>query len=1037
MKNTVKFKGSSFFLLFMLLYSMTTWAQTGIAVRGTVMDENNEPIIGANVTVKGNNSIGTITDIDGNFRLNVPNEKSVLVFSFIGMTPQEVEIGSKRNLNIVLKEDGQMLEEVIVVGYGQQKKASVVGAITQTDSKVLERAGGVSSLGSALTGNLPGVITYATTGMPGAEDPQIVIRGQSSWNNSSPLVLVDGVEREMSSVDISSVETISVLKDASATAVYGVKGANGVILITTKRGQEGKAVVQVKANATAKVVSQLPEKYDSYDTFLLKNNAIERELPLSPSGWSGYKPMQIIDKYRNPANTEEWDRYANVDWEDELFKDVAMSYSANVNVSGGSKFVKYFVAADFLSEGDLFKEFENNRGYKSGYGFNRINVRSNLDFNLTKTTRFSTNLFGSSGVRSLPWNAKDSDAHYWSAAYRTAPDAMRPIYSNGMWGYYAPQNADVPNSMFNLAVSGAEKRTTTKINTDFALIQELDMLTKGLNFKANLSLDNEFREIKRGIEDTNTLNMQRMWVNPETGEIVYNAQRNSGTQLDPSDGIFWKTQPGEVEKGHTYRKIYYSLQLNYARQFGKHDVGAMGLFSREEWARGSEFKHYREDWVFRATYNYAMKYFAEVNGAYNGSEKFGPNNRFAFFPSFSAGWMLSEEKFMKSIKFLDMLKLRASWGRIGDDNVGSRWLYQDQWAYGNNTLMGYNPTATPYTFYRITSLGNEDLSWETVEKRNFGLDYSFLGGIIAGSVDIFSDKRTDILISGSSRAIPSYFGVSAPYANLGKVSSKGYELELRLNYVFNNKLRLWANCNMTHAVNKTDFRDDKPLLPAYQKKAGYAIGQTTSFIDRGHLQSWDDVYGSTERTTNNGNKLPGDYNIMDFNGDGVIDDKDKAPYQYTGIPQNTYSATVGMEWKGFSCSVQFYGVNNVTREVTFDTFLRSSHVAFKEGDLWYKGSERGLPIPRWSTQDVFGAAGTRYLYDGSYLRLKNAEIAYTFTGKFVERMKMKACRVYLNGDNLLLWTNMPDDRESNFGGSSNTGAYPTVRRFNLGINITL
>ena len=389
MKNVKKkIQRIPYLFLLMLFSCLTASAQQGITVKGTVLDDNGETIIGASVVVKGNNSIGTISDIDGNFVLTVPNEKSVLVVSFVGMEAQEVK-ATKGIIRVILKDDTQLLDEVVVVGYGQQKKASVVGAITQTSGKTLERAG-VNNLGAALTGNLPGVITSSSTGMPGAEDPKIIIRTQSSWNNSEPLVLVDGIEREMSSVDISSVENISVLKDASATAVYGVKGANGVILITTKRGKEGKANVQIKANMTAKVVSKLPEKYDAYDTFYLMNNSIEREAALNPAGWANYTPAAIIDKYRHPANAEEWDRYPNVDWEKELFKKVAMSYNTSVNVSGGTKVVNYFAAVDFVNEGDLFKSFENGRGYNSGFGYNRINVRSNLDFHLTKTTKFST-----------------------------------------------------------------------------------------------------------------------------------------------------------------------------------------------------------------------------------------------------------------------------------------------------------------------------------------------------------------------------------------------------------------------------------------------------------------------------------------------------------------------------------------------------------------------------------------------------------------------------------------------------------------------
>lgn len=1041
MKNTVKFKRSSLLLMCVFLCSLTIHAQSGINIKGTVLDESNEPIIGANITMKGNSSIGTITDIDGNFQVTVPKMNSVLVVSFVGMTSKEVIVKDSKPLRIVLQESGELLEEVIVVGYGQQKKASVVGAITQTDSKALERAGGVSSLGAALTGNLPGVITTASSGMPGAEDPQILIRTQSSWNNSAPLVLVDGIEREMNSVDISSVETISVLKDASATAVYGVKGANGVILITTKRGKEGKANVQIKANMTAKVVSKLPEKYDAYDTFYLMNNSIEREACLNPAGWANYTPAAIIDKYRNPANAEEWDRYPNVKWEDELFKKAVMSYNTSVNVSGGTKVVSYFAAVDFLSEGDLFKSFENGRGYNSGFGYNRINVRSNLDFQLTKTTKFSSNLFGSNAQRQLPWDMKDNDSGFWNSAYKSAPDAMRPIYSDGTWGWYAPRDADVPNSAYFLAVGGKEKRTTTKMTTDFILEQDLKMVTKGLKFKANISMDYAFVENKRGLSDMYN-DSQRVWVDPDTGNYAYKFDPDAGTGLDKTENpIYWTQQSGSANIGATYRKLYYSVQFDYARTFGKHEVTALGLFSREKSARGSEFSRFREDWVFRLTYNYAMRYLFEANGAYNGSEKFGPDYRFAFFPSLSVGWMISEEPFMKFLReknILDMLKFRASWGRIGDDNVNARWLYQDQLGNGGNTVMGsVNPDNSPYTHWKITSLGNPDISWETVEKRNFGADYALFNGLISGSVDIFNDTRTDIIVSGGSRAIPSYFGATAPRANLGRVKTHGYELELRLNHVFNNGLRAWLNTSMTHAVNKIKFRDDAPLLPGYQKGAGHSINQVYSYIDHGNLATWDDVIGSSSWTTGNAMKLPGDYNIIDFNGDGIVDNDDRAPYQYATTPQKTYNASLGFDWKGFSCFAQFYGVTNVTREVNFPTFRSTAHIAYAEGDYWTPNGTATLPTPRWGTTVDAAAAGTRYWYDGSYLRLKNVEVSYTLKNNWLKKRGIKSCRIYLNGDNLFMWTDMPDDREANYGTGSSDGAYPTVRRFNLGFDITL
>lgn len=1028
----LEIKKRLYLTFFMLLSFVVVFAQNSILVRGTVMDENGEPIIGASVVVKGDNSLGTITDLDGIFQLSVPNDNDILVVSFVGMTSQEVKVSKNKLIKVVLYDDNLVLDEVVVVGYGQQKKASVVGAISQTDAKTLQKYDGVSNLGQALTGNLPGLITYTSTGQPGEEEPKIVIRSQTSWNNSDPLVLVDGVERPMSSVDISSVESISVLKDASATAVYGVKGANGVILITTKRGQEGKAVVNVKANMTMKVVSKLPEKYDSYDTFLLKNATIEKELADYPDSWSNYKPMDIINKYRYPANSDEWDRYPNVDWEDELFRDYATSYSANVNVSGGSKLVKYFAAVDFSHEGDLFKEFETSRGYQSTYNYNRINMRSNLDFKLTSTTNFSVNLFGSSGVKTTPWGSDSTSDGLWNSVYLTAPDAFRPVYSDGTYGYYAPRDADAPNAIANLSNSGVEQQTTLRINSDFILNQNLDFITKGLSFRGSLTFDNTLVEVDRGINDMYNYTIQK-YIDPDTGLVSWKQGE------DYREEIKWVTEAGSIDTKSTYRKLYYQLQLNYARKFGKHDVTAMGLFSRDKYATGSEFAYYREDWVFRTTYNYDTRYFAEVNGAYNGSEKFGPKNRFEFFPSFSLGWMISSENFMKWFKGMDMLKLRASWGRIGDDSVGDRWLYSTQ--YKNDVTgayMGSPVSATPYTIYYVSQLGNPDISWERVEKRNIGADFSFMNGLLAGSFDLFKDRRTDILVKGDERAVPSYFGSEAPTANLGEVESHGYELSLRSNYVFRNGLRLYGQFNMTHATNKVIFADDPELTPDYLKQSGYAINQVTSYLDYGHINTWDDVYGSTERLANNDYKYSGDYLIMDFNGDGMIDENDKAPYMYSDVPQNTYSTTVGMEYKGFQVSVQFYGVTNVTREVDFPTFENTKNLAFVEGEYYdWKTGSGDLPMPRWTSVAPTGSDGTRYLYDGSYLRLKNVELSYTFQNEWVKRMRLKSLRLYVNGDNLLLWTKMPDDRESNFSGSSSTGAYPTMRRFNLGINITL
>lgn len=1034
-----KLRRLSMVVLLFVLGSLASLAQT-ITANGNVKDKNGDPVIGATIVVKGRTATGTVSDLDGNFVLKGVKPSDQLVISYVGMTAQTVKAG--RNLSITLSDDQKVLQEVVVVGYGQQKKASVVGSITQTTGKVLERAGGVSSLGAALTGNLPGVVTMSSTGMPGEEDPKIIIRGVSSWNNSDPLILVDGIERPMNSIDISSVQSVSVLKDASATAVYGVRGANGVILITTKRGQEGKAKIEMGMNATLKFVSKLPGSLHSADALTIRNQAAEQELSLTPDSWNKVLPLDIIDKYRNPANIEEAERYPDVDWQKEVFKNHAMAYNPHINVSGGTRYVKYFAVVDFLHEGDLFRQWDNNRGYKTGYGYDRVNVRSNLDFAITHTTTFKVNLFGSHGIRKGPWETATGsfgESQLWQAAYSAPRDAFIPRYSDGTWGYYPADSQGAPNSVLNLALSGSEKHTTTRINTDFSLEQNLDFITKGLSASARVAWDNVFQEDGRGINDLYH-NAQEKWIDPATGVATYLQPRQGNTNFDFQEGILWSVAGGSVNNRATVRNLFYQAQLNYARKFGKHDVTAMGVFNRTENAYGSQFPHYREDWAFRTTYNYDGRYFVEYNGAYNGSEQFGPHYRFDFFQSGAVGYTISEEKFFKPLrKYVDLLKFRYSIGEVGDDgaNLG-RWLYATQWAYGGNIRQGLTYSDSPYTWYRENTIGNPNLHWEKSTKQNIGIDYGFLGGLITGNIDFFVDNRHDVLIAGGNRSVPSYFGATAPAANYGKVRTKGYELELRLSKTFLGH-HVWGNFSMTHATNKILRYDDPQLLPAYQKSTGFSIGQDHANLTSGFANTWDDVIGITPYNTNDNQKLPGMYDVIDYNGDGVIDSNDSAPYGYTGNPENTYNATIGWDWKGFSVMVQFYGVTNVDRYVGFSSLSKNLDTVFDEGTFWTKTSQAAdAPMPRINSTPSY-YEGTRFHYDGSFIRLKNAEISYTFTQPWVKNIGLTSLQVYVNGNNLWVWSRMPDDRESNYAGTglASQGAYPTVKRVNVGLKINL
>ncbi|MCX7987421.1 MAG: SusC/RagA family TonB-linked outer membrane protein, partial [Bacteroidales bacterium] len=977
-------------------------------------------------------TIGTLTNQEGRFSLSIPDSKgATLVVSFLGMEKQEIDVSEVSTIDVVLKETEVRLEDVIVVGYGSQKKESVVGAIAQTKGDVLVRTGGVTNVASTLTGNLPGVVTIQGTGKPGAEDPVILIRGQGTWNNAKPLVLVDGIERSLDDLDINSIQSISVLKDASATAVFGVKGANGVILVTTKRGAEGKANISVSSNVTMKVPSKLPNKYDAYDALRYRNVAIERELGLSPSSWDYITPVSELGKYRNPANQEEAERYPNVDWQKESFKDYAFSNNNNISISGGTPFVKYYNALDMIHEGDVLKVRENNKGYTPGYGYNRLNIRSNLDFNLTKTTTLSTNLAGIYASQKETWS--DFEYTIWQNAYTTAPDVFPVQYSDGYWGYWL-QDVQALNSLRIVSNTGIRNRKTTSLNTDFTLSQDLSMLVKGLNFKGTVAMDNQFISVGGIYDDGSAF---QKWISPD-GKVYY---KNTTGRIK-YDYVLpeWSVRSDQMDNTQTNRKLFYQMQLNYSTKILLHDITAMGLFSRDKVATGSEFPHYREDWVFRFTYNYDLRYFIEVNGAYNGSEKFSNKYRFDFFPSAAIGWSIADEKIVKNnLRWINRLKIRASYGYIGNDDISNvgRWLYLSQWSAGGSSSLGLNNYSTsPYTWYKEAVIGNPELHWEKVRKTNVGVDYAFLNSLIEGSFDIFNDYRTDILVPGSSRAIPSYFGGVAPVANLGKVNVKGYELEIKLSKTFPNGFRPYINFNMSHAVDKIIERDDPQLLDDYQKQAGFSIGQYRSHVITDYYNTWNEVYGSTPVKTNDHQKLPGNYNIIDFNADGVIDDYDVIPNGYPERPQNTYNTTVGFDYKGFSFMIQFYGVTNVTRYMSYSNFAVKTNILYDQGEYWSKENPNAPSfMPRWAT--VWDYYGNFYAYDGSYLRLKNAEIAYTLESKSIQRLGLKSMRIFLNGNNLYLWTKMPDDRESNLGQWGGMGTYPTVRRINLGVKLTL
>lgn len=1000
-------------------------------ISGIVVDENGEGIIGATVLVKGRSDLGTITNVSGFFVLNVPAVTKSITVSFIGYQTQEIAISSQEKYQITLREETKVLDEVIVVGYGTQKKESVVGAISHARGEDLQRAAGVSNLGQALTGLLPGVSTIQVTGMPGDDDPEILIRAKTTWNNAQPLILVDGIERRMNDVDMNDVESVSVLKDASATAVFGVKGAEGVILITTKRGKEGKLQINFSTNMGSKFVSRLPQKMNSFDSYTYRNLGVEREVVAQSDSWNYYMPATILNHYKQPQSIEDSYLYPDVNWAEEMLKDYATSSNYNLNIGGGNQFAKYFTSLSYLEDNDILNTgMQVGLPYKTEYSYERYNYRINSDFNITSSTTLSVNLAGYLGMKNE--NNPNHESNIWEGLYRISSGVFPVKYEDGIWGFTA-LDPTIVNPVRRLNSTGTRTKNTSQMNTDFILKQKLDVITQGLSAQASFSYDTQMLSVS----SVNGSSLLSKYIDPITGLTTYSPYKGNNEYdyvLTPE-----RFNTESVSVGATVRRLFYQLQFNYGRKWGKHDVGLTALMNREQYASGSEFPHYREDWVGRVNYNYDEKYLFESNAAYNGSEKFGEGYRFGFFPSISFGWLASNERFLKPITWMDKIKIRYSIGKVGNDVFNSaRWPYQTQWRLDDNGYprFGENLQQSPYPQYVESSVGNPDLQWEVVVKQNLGLEFSVFKGKLSGTIDYFKDDRDHIFLSAERRTVMDYFGAAPVAANIGKTTASGYEFELKYRDKTSFDLRYWLSYSFTHSKDRIIYDESAPLLATYLKTEGFQIGQTKTQLSDGYMQSWDDVYASTGNDQNSNHRLPGDLIILDFNGDGIINSADKAPYGFPERPQNTYNIATGFDYKNLSFMIQFYGVFNTTIGYNFPTTTDKTIAPLVYqylGNFWSLDNQNAdWKAPRALTTSP--SAELAY-FDGSYLRLKNVELAYTFNKNWLKTLKIRELKLKINANNLLFWSQLPEDREKFVSFYANN-AYPNLKRINIGLNVS-
>lgn len=1012
-----------------MLTGQSLWAQSK-QVTGVVKDASGETVIGASVVEKGTTN-GTITDFDGNFKLTV-SDKSVLQISFVGYTTQDVPVTGKTSFVITLKEDAEMLEEVVVVGYGAQKKESVVGAISQVSNKEL-LSSPAANVSQAIAGKISGVITSQTSGAPGSDDTQIYIRGRATFaGDGQPLVLVDGIERSFSQIAPDDIETISVLKDASATAVYGVRGANGVMLITTKRGKEQKPEVSLTANWQI----QSPTRKDTYLNAYQSVSLLEEAL--ANDGLPSQFSASDLEMYRKSCDGQlsglDAMLYPNVDWYDQVLKSSSPAQRYNVSVRGGTKRMRYYASGEFYDQRGLIKNLSNDKyGNSSSPSFRRYAFRANMDLFLTKDLTFSIN-FGTRFEERRGSNT-DERADYSQIFYQMnhTPGWLFPVSYEVQNGsetktLYGGSSQYQNNIVAALAEGGYYRATNTINETNFILDYKLDWLTEGLSVKgmASFDYDSYYKRLYSNTFATYELNDRDNY----TSADAYNKFNTDGELVGSKNS-------------DTIYKLYMEAQINYSRKFGRHDVTGMLLYNQNDYRKNSDLAKRYQGLVGRATYGYDDRYLAEVNFGFNGSENFISGKRFGFFPAFSLGWRISNEAFMESTKdWLNNLKLRASYGEVGNDvykvnGVDQRFLYEEKWnQIGNDYYFGTTGNSgifeTQYPNYAVT--------WERAKKYNVGLEFGLWNGLLNGNVDFFYEKRNDILTEYQTR--PQWVGVAMAAGNLGETKNSGYEIELKHNNRIGKDITYNVGITYSHARNEIISKDEPALKTAYRKREGHPINQYFGLLCDGFVTQAD-IDGGNLPVSTFGNVKVGDLKYRDMNNDGFIDDRDETFMGYSDIPENTFALNLGVNYKGWGFSVMFQGVNHVSRYYDAESmyaFVNGGKVKEHHLDRWnpnesesYNLANAKYPLLHY---DSYGDHNQRqnsfFLKDGSFVRLKNIELSYTLPTHWSKVAGMSDCRLYVNANNLLTWDHLDDlcDPESN-----GSNRYPIMKTVNFGVNI--
>ena len=1036
----------NFLFICMLLLGLSTSAlsQESSVLTGVVTDTNKEPMIGVNVSISNIPGLGAITDLNGKYSIKMPPYHK-LVFTYIGFEKVEVLVKEQRTVNVTMKEaSAREIDEVVITGTGAQKKLTVTGAITNVDVDVL-KANPSGSMANALAGNVPGILAMQTSGKPGSVS-EFWIRGISTFGASnSALVLVDGFERSLDEINVEDVESFSVLKDASATAIYGSKGANGVVLITTKHGKAGKINISAKAETFYNMLTQVPDFVDGYTYASMANEAkITRNL----------EPLYKADELEIFRLGLDPDLYPNVNWIDELLRKGSWSTRATLSMNGGGNTARYYVSGSYLDQQGMYKVDKALKDYNTNANFRRWNYRMNVDIDITKSTLLKVGVSGS--LQKANDSGVGSDA-IWTALMGYNAIMVPKLYSNGYVPAYGNDNGDRFNPWVQATMTGYRENWKNNIQTNVTLEQKLDFITKGLRFVGRFGYDTE----------------NNNWINRRKWPEQWKAKRFRATDgtLD-YDRVAEERKMFQESGSDGLRNEFFEAELHYSRGFKHHHLGGTLKYNQSSKIKtvglGDDLKQgiarRNQGLAGRFTYNWNYRYFIDFNFGYTGSENFAAGHRFGFFPAISGAWNIAEESLIKKhLKWMNMFKIRYSYGKVGNDNLGNTrfpYLYDIETMTkkdGDKTVDtgGYN--FGDYTFdryyggMRYSSLSSPNVTWEIATKHDLGIDFSFFNDKLSGSVDYFNEKREGIYML--REYLPGIVGLeSNPSANVGKVTSEGFDGH----FTFRQKLGavgLTIRSNITYSKNEIVDRDEENNYYWYKMQKGHRVNQARGLISLGLFKDYDDIRNSPVQDFDGYKVMPGDIKYKDVNGDGKIDGNDQVAIGATTKPNLIYGFGIAANWKGLDVNLHFQGAGKSTY------FIDGSTVhMFKLGDGWGNVLSEMANSNRWISADISGDPATEnpnaeyprlsygpnsnnyqqstyWLRNGSYLRLKTVEVGYTLPTQLVNKVHFNTVRIFFVGTNLLTWSAFKLwDPEM---GSTDGKRYPLSKNLSLGISVNL